>query len=214
MRQAYADAYNTQAKLICSYNAPKNMYALPEGNPILNAEAWGPQQRMGMHTDSNIPTEIESNAYTRDILTETLVGAKPCGEHRPLVYTLPKNTALEQPTKLESIMNVGQMQVLNLLTKQTPYVQAKLLLTLFWQVKFAKDICSILGVPFDLISGGYDEMKVGEKSRRSSSSKVFVTNMMTVCRHLELLLTDVYLATYGGSSEDISFTICAMSRYS
>lgn len=112
MRQAYADAYNTQAKLICSYTATKNMYALPEGNPILNAEAWGPQQRMGLNTDSNLPTEIESNAYTRDILTETLVGAKPCGEHRPLVYTLPKNTSLQQPAKLESIVNVGQMQVL------------------------------------------------------------------------------------------------------
>lgn len=84
----------------------------------------------------------------------------------------------------------------------------------FAQVKFAKDICSLLGVPFELLSGGYDDMKVGEKHKRSpSGSKVFITNMMTVCRHLELLLTDVYLATYGGSAEDIKFSVCAMPRY-
>ena len=36
--------------------------------------------------------------------------------------------------------------------------------------------------------------------------------MMTVCRHLEMLLTDVYLATYGGTGEDVQFSVCAMPR--
>lgn len=74
LRQAHADAFNTQAKLICSYSTQKNMYALSEGNPILNTsgaglggggDPWGPQQRLGLTMDTNLPTEIESNAYTR-----------------------------------------------------------------------------------------------------------------------------------------------------
>ena len=112
IRQAYADAYNTQvrmtgdvvfslqvqiaadfvwwaqAKLICSYSAPKNIYNIAEGGPILNGEGWAPQQRLGMHTDTNLPSEVEANAYTRDAVTETIIGAKQA-EHKPVVYTLP-----------------------------------------------------------------------------------------------------------------------------
>ena len=86
------------------------MYSIAEGNPILNGEGWVPQQRMGFTTDSNLPTETEANAYTRDAVTETIVGTK-AADHKPVVYTLPKNTSLEQPQKLESIVDVGMLQV-------------------------------------------------------------------------------------------------------
>ena len=181
-----------QAKLICGYNTQRNMYSLPEGNPILNTsggglDAWGPQQRMGLTLDTNLPTEIESNAYTRDSLMETLVGVKET-DHKPLVYTLPKNTSLEQPPKLESIMDIGQMQA-----------------------KFAHDICSLLGVPHGMI--GQHDGKSDVRSVGASSSKIFVTNMMSICRHLKLLLVDVYLASFGGSPDDVEFIICAMPRF-
>lgn len=35
---------------------------------------------------------------------------------------------------------------------------------------------------------------------------------MSFSRHLKLLLTDVYLASFGGSPEDVEFNICAMPR--
>ena len=111
IRQAYADSYNTQAKLICSYNAVKNMYNISEGNPILNSEGWGPQQRLGLNTDSNLPSEIEANAYTRDAVAENLMSVKPT-DHKPLIYTLPKNTSLEAQQKLESIIDIAKLQVL------------------------------------------------------------------------------------------------------
>lgn len=148
---------------------------------------WGPQQRMGLNTDSNLPTEMESNSYVRDSIMETMVGCKPT-DHKPIVYTLPKNTSLEQPQKLDSIVDLGSMQA-----------------------KFARDICSLLGVPFDMLSGGSSEV-MKNSSSGTKGSKVFVTNMMTVCRHLQLLLADVYLATYGGSIDDIEFSICPMPR--
>lgn len=181
-----------QAKLICSYNPQKNIYALPEGNPIVNGagDMWGPQQRMGLNTDTNLPTEMESNAYVRDNITETMVGCKPA-EHKPVVYTLPKNTSLEQTQKLDSIVDVTKMQT-----------------------KLASDICSLLGVPFHMLMSRYGESGSNNFNNRTAnpSSKIFITNMMTICRHLELLLSDVYLATYGGSMEDVEFRICAMPR--
>ena len=157
IRQAYADSYNTQAKMICSYSAGKNMYNLSEGNPILNAEGWTPQQRLGILTDTNLPSEIESNAYTRDAIAETVVGSKAV-EHKPVVYSLPKNTTLEQQPKLESIIDVPTLQI-----------------------KFAKDISSLTGVPFEMILGGYSNDSSG-KSRAMHNTKIFITNMMSICR--------------------------------
>lgn len=130
IRQAYADSYNTQvsvrchrvvsverltsgraqAKLVCSYSAPKNMYNMSEGVPILNGEGWAPQQRLGMQTDANLPSELEANAYTRDAVTETVIGSK-AAEHKPVVYTLPKHTTIEPQQKLESIIDVSKLQV-------------------------------------------------------------------------------------------------------
>jgi len=86
------------------------MYQMSEGQPILNAEGWGPQQRLGLNTDTNIPSEIEANAYTRDAVSETLIGSKLV-EHKPVIYTLPKNTTLEQIQKLESIVDLNALQV-------------------------------------------------------------------------------------------------------
>ena len=84
------------------------------------------------------------------------------------------------------------------------------------QIKLARDICNLLGVPFEMVSGGYGESKFKKQSSSggcsSSISKIFITNMMSVCRHLQLLLTDVYLASFGGSADEVEFTICAMPR--
>ena len=56
VRQAYTDSNNTKAKLICSYNASKNMYKVSEGNPIVNVDVWTPQQRVGLTTDTSLPS--------------------------------------------------------------------------------------------------------------------------------------------------------------
>ena len=114
-------AKSWQAKLICSYSAPRNMYNVSEGGPILNAEGWAPQQRMGMQSDSNLPSEMEANAYTRDAVTETVVASK-AAEHKPVIYTLPKHTTIEPQQKLESTIDVSKLQVcvLSLLYNNLP----------------------------------------------------------------------------------------------
>lgn len=196
IRQAYADAYNLQAKLICSYSTHKDSSKMPGGfdssknitNPNGDTQPWNPQQREGNFNDSIFPKEVEANAYVRNNLTQKMVYSTPA-EHIPIVYTLPKNTTLEQQQKLESIVDLGQIQA-----------------------KFAKDVCSLMGIPFEMVSGGYDEIHGGEKKRSASNNKIFVTNMMSVCRHLKQLLIDVYLATFGGSADSIDIVIRATPR--
>jgi len=74
------------------------------------------------------------------------------------------------------------------------------------QMKFSKDISSLLGVPYEMIQGGYSDDSVG-KSRAMHNTKIFITNMMSICRHMEMLLADVYLAAYGGTHDDVKFSI-------
>lgn len=186
IRRGYADAWNTQAKMVCSYNAQKqSMYNLSEGNPITND--WiAPQNRMGFMDDANLPAEMEQNAYTRDAVLETITGAKPT-EHRPIVYTLPKNSTLENVPQLQSIQDIEQMQN-----------------------KLVSDIASIMGIPLEIVGGGYGSKQGSKKSMENS--RIFTTNMMNICKHLEQLLTDVYIATYGGHASEIHFTIRATPR--
>jgi hypothetical protein len=74
-RTEYADEWNTQAKMVCSYSSTTNMYNMNEGNPITND--WSvPQNRTGALSDNHIPSEIEQNVYMRDAITEQVVASK------------------------------------------------------------------------------------------------------------------------------------------
>ena len=180
IRQAHADAWNTEAKLICSFHTQKNAYTVNEGNPITND--WTvPQNRLGVMSDINMPTELESNVYARDAVAETCIGAKK-SQHKPVIYSLPKNTTLEQVHNLQPIQNIPELHQ-----------------------RLAKDISSIMGVPYELISGGYSTTQGSKKSEENT--RIFVTNMMEVCRHLCILMQNVYCATYGGAQDTVAFSM-------
>jgi hypothetical protein len=74
------------------------------------------------------------------------------------------------------------------------------------QGKFIRDVACLLGVPYEMIAGGYSDNSVG-KSKALQNTKTFITNMLAICRHLELLLADVYLSAYGGGHDDVKFII-------
>jgi hypothetical protein len=73
------------------------------------------------------------------------------------------------------------------------------------QIKLAKDITSIMGIPYELVGGGYSDKEGKKKSMENT--RIFTTNMMNLCKHLECLMADVYVATYGGSVTDVEFTL-------
>uniref|UniRef100_A0A6T8KLY8 Uncharacterized protein n=2 Tax=Hemiselmis andersenii TaxID=464988 RepID=A0A6T8KLY8_HEMAN len=184
IRKEYADNWNTQSKMICSYTSQKNIYQVSEGNPIVND--WNTQNRLGMANDYNLPMEMDQNAYTRDAITETIAGQKD-EVHKPVVYTLPKNSKLENVPHLESIQDTDKMET-----------------------KLAKDIASIMGIPYEIIGGGYGDKQGKKKSLENS--RIFTTNMVNICRHLEHLLKDVYTASYGSMQHEVKFTLRATPR--
>ncbi|NDC90154.1 MAG: hypothetical protein EB075_15370, partial [Bacteroidetes bacterium] len=186
LRRSYADAWNTQAKLVCSYTSQKNMYSVNEGN-VITASDWNtPQNRTNLLSDSNLPTEVDQNAYVRDALMENMTYSKET-DHKPLVYSLPKNSKLENVQKLDSILDTEPMQL-----------------------RLVKDVASLMGIPFEMISGGYGDRSA--EKRALNNGRVFASNMMRVCRHLENLLLEVYTATYGVDEREVIFTVRPTAR--
>lgn len=122
IRQSFADAYNLQAKFVCSYTPATKSSAFdgeggtgkivtgPVNDGLHDPAEWLSQNRDPISSDNRLPSDMDANAYVRDAITEHLVGKKPA-EHVPLVYTLPKNTSLEAQQKLEGIVNIPQLQV-------------------------------------------------------------------------------------------------------
>jgi hypothetical protein len=82
-RIEYADEWNTQAKMICSYASSQSTYTMNEGNPIIHD--WSvPQNRDGLISDNNLPVEMEQNVYIRQAVTEKVVEDKDA-MHAPMV---------------------------------------------------------------------------------------------------------------------------------
>lgn len=103
------------------------------------------------------------------------------------MYSLPKNSKLEAVSALHSTVDVLQLQ-------QT----------------MAKSIASIVGVPFEIIGGGYSNKDGGKKSLENS--RVFSTNMNTLCSHLQNLLSDVYEASFPKSKISLQFQLTSSPR--
>jgi hypothetical protein len=184
-RAEYADEWNTQGKLVCSYTSVNNMYNMNEGNPITND--WSvPQNRSGGVTDTNIPTELEQNVFVRDAVMERVVSCKNA-PHAPVVYSMPKNSKLESTPQLVSTVDIAALQS-----------------------STARNIASIMGVPFEIIGGGYSDKQGGKKSLENS--RVFITNMTSLCNHLQQLLQDVYEASFSDSRASVSFRLRASPR--
>ena len=71
-------------------------------------------------------------------------------------------------------------------------------------------IASLMGIPFEIIGGGYSAKEGGKKSLENS--RVFVANMQNVCRHIENLLFDVYSRTFPDFKKEISFRLKSSPR--
>jgi hypothetical protein len=184
-RAEHADEWNTQGKFVCSYASQNNMYNMNEGNPITND--WSvPQNRLGGVSDADLPTEMEQNVYVRDAVMERVVASKP-GSHVPVVYSMPKNSKLETTPHLTSDIDIAMLQG-----------------------HTARNIASIMGVPFEIVGGGYSDKQGGKKSLENS--RIFITNMTSLCNHLQNLLADVYAATFPAAKIPIVFRLRASPR--
>ena len=177
----HAETWNTQAKLLCSYTSSKDTYSVMEGNPIISD--WDYPQKLGLTTDTNLPTELDDNMATRDLITESLVGSKST-LHTPLVYSLPKNTVLQATPKLDCIRKLEDMEH-----------------------RFTLAVSNLMGVPM------HSETRDSTTAAFEGNQRVFSSMVRNICHHLQEILWQVYVASYGNGSQ-VRFTLSPSSRLS
>jgi hypothetical protein len=179
-----ADEWNTKGKFVCSFTSVNSIYNMSEGDPITHD--WSTPLRGDGMSDANLPTEMEQNMYVRDAVMERIVESKDT-LHKPTVYSLPKNSKLESVGTLQSTLDASELQS-----------------------HCAKNIASLLGVPFEIVGGGYSTKESGKRSLENS--RVFITNMTVLCRHLQFLLGDIYKASFSDSTSIPQFIVQASPR--
>jgi hypothetical protein len=103
-RLDYADNWNMRARLINSYVPMKDMYKLNESS-VMFSDCFRPESDAA---DTNLSTDIQINAYTRDAITRDLC-ASVDASHVPVTYTLPQNTSLQATQHLQPAQNVDNM---------------------------------------------------------------------------------------------------------
>jgi len=184
-RVEYTDIWNTQGKFICSYTDKENIYKMSESGVVTGNDDYGvyPYGRSNFQDDDYLPRDAEGNMKTRDALTQNMVENKSLPSHVPLVYTLPKNTKLENDSRLQSQYDLNVLRT-NVVT----------------------DICNVFGVPLSLISDR-ESIRISKQQSVGQQLRVFNSNMKRICRHFESLLVTVYEESFSNRRVNVSFNI-------
>ena len=166
-----------------------------------HADAWNTTARIVV---SNDPKEFNHAAHEKEVF-ETLDFLKDAIEskrkhaptaveeaflshgttnHREAVYTLPVHHHLENVQPLKPTTDLEYLHV-----------------------KFRHSICSLLGVPCEMVLAD----RTGQRESRGgrSTSRIFQTKMMRVCGFLKGLMEEVYEVVY---KEKAEFNLLAMPR--
>ena len=127
---------------------------------------------------------IESKRKHAPTAVEEAFLSRGTTNHREVVYTLPVHHHLE---------NVPQLKP----TTDLEYLY----------VKFRNNICSLLGIPCEMVLAD----RTGQRESRGgrSTSRIFQTKMMRVCGFLKGLMEEVYEVIY---KEKAEFNLLAMPR--
>ena len=173
IRAAYADAWNTTAKVICTY-APKH-HAQDEPTAALmdfaDAGMYGLAAGLGVPL---MPSLAASNLTTRDAQIRKQFA--DVVTHVPYVFTLPRDHDIANQIVLKGRDDI-------------PFL---------WE-KYQRGVASIMHIPFDMI---YSQGGMGRDTikKTTSSGKLFTNQMARLCMHLEYLLKDVYDTVYKGKN--------------
>ena len=171
IRAAYADAWNTTAKVICTYT-PKNH---AQDEPTSNLMDFADGGMYGLAAGLGVPLMphlTATNLATRDAQIQKQFA--DVVTHVPDVFTLPRDHDLAHQIVLKSRDDVRFL----------------------WD-KYQRGVSAIMHVPFDMIHSNGGGLISQETARKTmSSGKLFMNQMGKICTHLEYLLKDVYRAAY------------------
>jgi len=184
IRRSHADAWNTTAKLITTFEPKLRV----EDNPtqylmdFVHENYFAPPA-LGQ---SMFPPFEAHNVWQRESVIRKQFNDNP-STHVPDVYALPRDHLVVPQPMLKPCEDLA------------------------WMLdKYRRDVCGITGVPYEMVagrdSGGHETVR-----KTIASGRLFSTNMHELCRHLQNLLTQVYREIYGRAS-DVEFVLTPMPR--
>jgi hypothetical protein len=184
IRRSHADAWNTTAKIITQFDPKLRV----EDNPsqylmdFVHEDYFVPPSG----AESMYPPFEAHNVWQREQIIRRQFESNP-SVHHPEVFALPRDHTVAAQTRLDPCEDI---QLLN--------------------DKYKRDVCSLLGIPYEMIQG---QASTGLDNPRKtlSSGRIFSTNMQDLCKHTQKLLAQVYRAIYG-DTQHIMFMLVPMPR--
>ena len=167
IRRSYADAWNTTAKLVCTYTPAQRVQEEP-GSSLLDFADETALQGMFLGLPG-MPERHASNLWQRDqAISRQFEGV---GTHQPDVFTLPRDHGVVPQQRLQPCEDLP-----------------------FMHHKFQQDVASLMRVPQELLERN---KVTESTLKTVSTGKLFTSNMKEICTHLQCLLASVYEEIYG-----------------
>jgi hypothetical protein len=128
------------------------------------------------------------NVWQREQIIRRQFQANP-SVHHPEVFALPRDHSVASQIRLDPCEDIQ-----------------------FLNDKFKRDVCSLLGIPYEMIQGkDASGMRSDSVKKTMASGRLFSTNMQDYCKHIQRLLRRVYRKIYGDDSQ-VAFTLVPMPR--
>ena len=183
LRRANADAWNTTARVMCTFRPN----IVVEDNPTQYLMDFVHEEHFRAPAFSKNITPMLSayNHRQRDsAVKEVFVGPT---NHNADVFTLPRDHDVKPQFMLTPCEDIN-----------------------FLYDKFRRDVCAVLGVPFEMITS----QSSGNESVRKTiaSGRVFTSTMDSLCSHVQDLLSIVYAKIYRVERETVTFSLNPMPR--
>lgn len=184
-RRSHADAWNTTARLVCTFRP--NMRV--EDNPTQYLMDFIHEDHYAAPAvgESLFPRLMAHNVWQREHVMRRQFMETP-SNHHPEIYALPRDHDVAPQQRLEPCEDLQ-----------------------FLLEKYRRDVSSLTGVPHEMIIGR-DNGNPETARKTMSSGRIFSTNMHEVCKHVQTLLSHVYSRIYGGSPNDVDFLLVPMPR--
>ena len=184
LRRAYADTWNTTAKLICSFKPNQRVQDDPSAclMDFADDSYFDPSMNLVM---PGMPPLQATNVWTRDAqIRKQFAGVSV---HEPDVFTLPKDHDIAAQPML------------------TPCEDME-----FLMAKFQRDVCAVVGIPEEMVLTRTKARMADTVHRTLAAGRIFSCNMRQVCTHLEALAESVYKVIY--KKANVSFSFVPMPR--
>jgi len=187
IRRSHADAWNTTAKLICSFKPTVRVQEDPSSSLMDFADESYFQPAMHLGLPAFAPVGA-TNLWSRDRQIRQQFEV-PGATHTPDVFTLPRDHDVAQQPML------------------VPCEDMEFLLG-----KFQRDVAAVMGIPEEMVRSQVGGGGAGKETAKKTmaTGRIFSANMCEMCRHLQTLLAMAYERIYKSNAAD--FILLPMPR--